>query len=46
MPPEMKEAAKNLHEKIEQGGLPPPIGAEVDRFYREAARARREAGKP
>ena len=44
--PEAKEAAKNLRETIKQGELPPPIDAEVDRFYREAAQARREIGKP
>jgi hypothetical protein len=45
MPPEMKEASKDLRGKIEQGDLPPPIDPEVDRFYREAAAARREMGE-
>jgi hypothetical protein len=45
MPPEMKEMSKNLRGKIEQGDLPPPIDAEVDRFYRDATRARREMGQ-
>jgi DNA-binding transcriptional MerR regulator len=46
MPPEIKEASKNLRKTIEQGDLPPPIDAEVDRFYRDAARARGEMAKP
>ncbi len=41
MPPEAKEASKALREKIRQGELAPPIDPEVDRFYREAAQARR-----
>ena len=45
MPPEVKAASKALREKIEQGELAPPIDAEIDRFYREAAQARREMGK-
>lgn len=40
MPPEMKELSKALRETITQGDLPPPIDAEVDRFYREARQAR------
>jgi DNA-binding transcriptional MerR regulator len=40
MPPEMKAAAKSLRETIKQGELPPPIDAEVDRFYQQASRAR------
>jgi DNA-binding transcriptional MerR regulator len=40
MPPEMKELSKTLRETITQGDLPPPIDAEVDRFYREARQAR------
>ena len=40
MPPELKEASNALREKIKQGGLAPPIDQEVDRFYREATRAR------
>jgi DNA-binding transcriptional MerR regulator len=46
MPREMKEASNNLGKTIDRGDLPPPIDAEVDRFYREAARARREVCKP
>lgn len=46
MPPEMKEAAKSLRGKIEQGNLPPPIDPEIDRFYREATRAWRDMAKP
>jgi len=45
MPAEAKEASKGLREKIEQGELKSPIDAEVDRFYREAAQARREMGE-
>jgi DNA-binding transcriptional MerR regulator len=45
MPPKMKEASKNLRGKIAQGDLPPPIDAEVDRFYRDATRARHEMGR-
>jgi len=40
MPPAMKEASKNLSKTIGQGDLPPPIDAEVYRFYREATQAR------
>jgi hypothetical protein len=40
MPPEMKEASKNLRETIKRGDLAPPIDAEVYRFYREAGQAR------
>jgi len=40
MPPEMKQAAHDLRGKIEQGEFASPIDAEVDRFYREARRAR------
>jgi hypothetical protein len=40
MPPEMKQAAHDLRGKIEQGDLTSPIDAEVDRFYREARKAR------
>jgi DNA-binding transcriptional MerR regulator len=40
MPPEVKEAANELRDTMKQGGLPPPIDAEVDRFYREARQAR------
>jgi MerR family transcriptional regulator, thiopeptide resistance regulator len=40
--PEAKAAARSLRETIRQGGLPPPIDAEVDHFYQEATRARRE----
>ena len=46
MPQEMKEMSKSLGEKIKQGELASPIDAEVDRFYREATRARREMGEP
>ena len=38
---EAKQAAKNLRENIKTGELSSPIDAEVDRFYQEAARARR-----
>jgi DNA-binding transcriptional MerR regulator len=40
MPPEMKAAAHDLRGKIEQGDFTSPIDAEVDRFYREARKAR------
>jgi len=40
MPPEMKEASNALREKIARGELASPTDAEVDRFYREAKRAR------
>jgi hypothetical protein len=46
MPQEMKEMSKSLGEKIKQGELASPIDAEVDRFYREATKARREMGEP
>ena len=43
MPQEMKDASKNLREKIHKGELAPPIDPEVERFYREAQRARAKA---
>lgn len=46
MPREAKEASKNLREKINRGELSSPIDAEVDRFYRDATRTRREMEKP
>jgi DNA-binding transcriptional MerR regulator len=46
MPPELKEWSNNLRGKIKQGDLPPPIDAEVDRFYQEAKRARRAMQNP
>jgi hypothetical protein len=46
MPPEVKAATKNLKRNIEQGELAPPLDPEVYRFHREAARARREMGRP
>ena len=42
MPQEMNDASKNLREKIDKGELAPPIDPEVERFYREAQRARED----
>jgi DNA-binding transcriptional MerR regulator len=46
MPAAMKQASNDLRKTIDQGDLPSPIDAEVDRFYRDATRARREMGEP
>lgn len=40
MPPEAKQASRALRDKIGRGEIASPIDAEVDRFYREARRAR------
>jgi len=41
MPAEVKEAAKSVSANIDRGDLASPIDAEVHRFYREAAQARK-----